>query len=58
MCNLSEGIAEEAREENTKELTLTHLRNLIKNTKMTLEQAMDTLEVPADSRSMYVSLIR
>lgn len=58
MCNLSEGIAEAAREENTKELTLNYLRNMLKNTKMTLEQAMDTLELPADSRSMYASLIR
>ena len=62
MCNLGEGIAEEAREEGREEgreeQTLVHLRNIIKKTKMTLEQAMDMLEVPIDSRPMYASMIR
>ena len=61
MCNLSEGIAEEAREEaveqTTEQITLSHLRNLIQNMKLTAEQAMDALDVPATERSKYAALI-
>ena len=58
MCNLGEGLVEETREETWEEATLTHLKNMIKNSKLTLEQAMDVLEVPIDSRSVYASMIR
>ena len=57
MCNLSEGIAEEARAENTEQVTLIYLKNLIKNAKMTTEQAMDALEVPVADRPKYAELI-
>lgn len=61
MCNLSEGIAEEARDAAWKEareqLTLSHIRSLIKNMKMSAEQAMDALGVPVTDRSKYANLI-
>lgn len=68
MCNLSEGIAEEARaeawaeatklnKEIAKETTLNNLRSLTKNAKVSIEQAMDMLEVPELDRPQYAELL-
>ena len=56
MCNLGEGLVEETREETWEEATLMYLKNMLKNSKFTLEQAMDMLEVPVNSRSLYTSM--
>lgn len=57
MCNLSEGIAEEAREEAWEEATLKNLHSLVKTAKVSIEQAMDMLEVPATERPKYIELM-
>lgn len=57
MCNLSEGIAEEAREQTTEQVTLSLLRNLMQNMKLTTEQAMEALGIPATERPKYAELI-
>lgn len=57
MCNLSEGIAEEAREEAWEEATLKNLRSLIKTAKIPIDQAMDMLEAPTIERSRYAELL-
>ena len=53
MCSLGEGLVEETREE----MTLTHLKNIMKTMGISLEKAMDILKVPVNSRSMYASMI-
>ncbi len=59
--SLGEGLVEEtweeAREETTKQMTLTHLKSLIEAMGVSLEKAMDILKVPVNSRSMYASMI-
>ena len=46
-----------AREES-KELTLTtSLRNIIKNTKSSVDEAMNILEIPTDDRPKYLSIL-
>ena len=84
MCNLSEGIAEEARAEawaeanklsagiaeeameegrklgfkDGKDATTTeHLKNIMHNTQVTLEEAMDMLGIPEGDRSQYTGLV-
>ena len=57
MCNLGEGLVEETWEEARVEMTLIHLKNMLKNSKLTLEQAMDMLEVTISSRSLYASML-
>ena len=44
-------------EQTTEQITLSHLRNLIQNMKLTAEQAMDALDVPAAERPKYAALI-
>lgn len=55
--SLGEYLVEETREEAREEMTLTHLKNMLKNSEFTLEQAMKMLEVPVNSRPMYASMI-
>lgn len=60
MCNLSEGIAEEAKEEGVKEgenkATARHLKHIMHKMHLTLEDAMDMLEIPEADRSQYIGL--
>ena len=54
-----EHLAMEAGVEKGKELTLaTSLRNIIKNTKSSVEEAMNILEIPTDDRPKYFSLLK
>lgn len=61
MCNLGEVIAREnmakGRVEGREETLLFNIKNLIKNTGWSLEQAMKTLGVPRDEWSKYVELL-
>ena len=57
MCNLSEGIAEAAMVESEERTTLKNLRSLIKTAKVSIEQAMDMLEIPALERPKYAELL-
>jgi hypothetical protein len=53
MCNLSEGVKEIGREENT----IASIKKLMKNLKLSLEQAMNTLEIPEADRLYYANAI-
>ena len=44
----------DAREQKT---TVDHIRNMMVNLKLTLEQAMDALGIPQDKRSIYAGLV-
>lgn len=65
MCNLGEVIAREnmekgvakGRAEGITERAISDLKNLIKNTGWSLEQAMATLDVPKEERSRYAELL-
>ena len=65
MCNLSEGIAEEARAEGLKEglkegedtATVRHLKHIMAKMHFTLDEAMDMLEIPEGDRSQYAGLV-
>ena len=57
---VEEGRAEgraEGLSEGTKERALSDLKNLMKNTGWSLEQAMTTLGIPKDEWSRYVKLL-
>lgn len=74
MCNLSEGIAEEAREEGLKEgrkegrnegrkegedtATVRHLKHIMAKMNFTLDEAMDMLGIPEETRSQYAGLVQ
>ena len=50
MCNLSNGIEQKA--------ILQDIQNLMKNLKLSLEQAMTALEVPETERKKYADMIK
>ena len=66
MCNLSaaierEGIAKgiaKGRTEGIAERAASDLKNLMKNLGLSLEQAMDALEIPNEERSNYLKLLK
>ena len=43
-----------AKEQQT---TVTHIRDIMKNLKLTAEQAMDALSIPQSQRSTYAGLV-
>ena len=47
----------EGREEGTERALIRSVKNLMKNLGFTVEQAMDSLEIPADQRSIYAGLV-
>ena len=57
MCNLSQGVEEKGRQEGRKEERLLLLKNLIKNMKMPIEQALATLEIPEVDWQEYRKLL-
>ena len=58
MCNLSQGIRQRSRVEVTEELQLKNIRALIKNMGMSVEQAMEMLEVDEQERPVLRELLR
>lgn len=50
MCNLSQGIRQKGRVEGRFEERLELIRALMKNAGMSMEQAMDTLEIDEQKR--------
>ena len=46
--------AVDAKEQQT---TVTHINDIMKNLKLTIEQAMDALSIPQSQRSAYASLV-
>jgi predicted transposase YdaD len=68
MCNLSKGVRDEGIEiglerglelgrAEGRENTLISIKNLMKNLKLSLEQAMNTLEIPEADRLYYANAI-
>ena len=54
MYSLADVIAEEQKEEDM----LIAIRNIMKNLKLTVEQAMDALSVPQEKRSVYAGRVQ
>lgn len=50
-------VMEDMRKENTKQVMVNNIQNLMKNLKLTVEQAMDALSVPQTQREMYAGLV-
>ena len=48
---------EEGREEATENTIVQNLKALMKNLKLTIEQAMDAISVPDDKRAFYRELV-
>ncbi len=73
MCNLSQGVEEkgiakglargraegrtEGRAEGRMEAALSHIRNLMGNMNLSLEQAMSVLDIPEEDRSKYKQML-
>ena len=57
MCNLSDGIEKIGEERGTKKTKLQDIQNLMKNMKISLEQAMAVLEVPEADRKKYADML-
>jgi hypothetical protein len=53
MCNLSEGVRDEALREGN----IVSIKNLIKNLKLSLDQAMNALDIPDADRAYYANAI-
>ena len=50
-------IIERNRQEAAKEATITSLKNLMKNLKLTAKQAMDALDIPESERATYINAL-
>ncbi|MBR0411718.1 MAG: hypothetical protein IJI25_12100 [Eubacterium sp.] len=50
-------VMEDMRNENTKQVMESNIRSIMKNLKLTVEQAMDALSVPQAQREMYAGLV-
>jgi predicted transposase YdaD len=64
MCNLSEGVKQIGREEGIeigleigRENTIVSIKNLMKNLKLSLEQAMYALDIPEADKAYYANAI-
>lgn len=53
MCLATDMIREEGREEGREDTIINNLKSVIKNLHVTLEQAMNVLDVPAEKREIY-----
>ena len=50
-------VLEDMRNETTKYVMVNNIQNLMKNLKLTVEQAMDALSIPQTQREMYAGLV-
>jgi predicted transposase YdaD len=65
MCNLSEGVKNEGikiglelgREEGSEENTIVSVKSLMKNLKLSIDQAMNALDIPEADRAYYANAI-
>jgi len=57
MCNLGEGLVEETWDEAWDKATLTYLKRIVGSLGVSIEQAMDALDIPVESRSYYASML-
>ena len=47
----------EGKREQEQQTTVTHINDIMKNLKFTVEQAMDALSIPQSQRSIYAGLV-
>ncbi|MDO5108252.1 MAG: hypothetical protein Q4D39_08245, partial [Coriobacteriaceae bacterium] len=57
MRRVSEEIYNEGREEGAQDNLLNNVRSMVKNLKMTAQQAMDVLEVPKAEQQRYIAML-
>lgn len=57
MCDVMNELLAENEKETKFKSTLTNVRNMMKNLKLTAKQAMDALEIPANEQEMYTKLL-
>ena len=57
MCNLRAGLMQRGREEGREEGLLYGIKNLMRNTKVTVNDAMSMLGIPQDQRAKYAAMI-
>ena len=50
-------VMEDMRNEAARQTTVTHIRDIMTNLKLTVEQAMDALNIPESQRNTYIGLI-
>ena len=50
-------VLEDMRNETTKYVMVNNIQNLMRNLKLTVEQAMDALSIPQAQREMYAGLV-
>ena len=53
MCNLSKGVREEGIQQGRKETLVESITNLMRNMKLTCDQAMDALGIPEADKAWY-----
>ena len=53
MCNLSKGVREEGIQQGRKEILAELIANLMRNMKLTCDQAMDALGIPEADKAWY-----
>ena len=53
MCNLSDGVEQRGIRKDIQQCRREDINNLMKNLKMTCEQAMDALGIPEEEREEY-----
>ena len=53
MCNLSDGVEQRGIRKGIQQCRREDINNLMKNLKMTCEQAMDALGIPEEEREEY-----
>lgn len=57
MCDVMKELLAESERETRFKSTLTNVRSIMKNLKLTAKQAMDALEIPANEQEMYTELL-
>lgn len=55
MCKAWDDQKESGRQEGRQEAFTTNLKCIMKNLQVTIQQAMDILEIPEEERSLYIS---
>lgn len=57
MRDVMKELLEESERETRFKSTLTNVRSMMRNLKLTAKQAMDVLEIPADEQKLYTELL-
>ena len=58
VCNLSEGVERRGEMRGERRSTLNHIQNLMDTLKLTAEQAMNALKIPASEQEGYMKMLK